>query len=109
MEIIQSFDRRRAAKRGDYWNVWRPFAAEHVMRTFDCVHLRGRRCQQKQLPPDDDGGGGSGDSGTSIATLALAATADDDPCARCSDFATPYVRAFSTKASRKFFEERSRW
>ena len=50
VSMLLRFDRLRAATRGEYWNAYRPFEPPHVMRAFECVFLRGGRCQLTRLP-----------------------------------------------------------
>lgn len=96
-QILKRFDRTQARAQGAYWNVWKSFAPEHVMRTFDCVHLRGGRCQQKTLPEDD----GTSEVPTQPSTEGGALT---NPCDRCSDYVSVYAERFGSKAKRAYLE-----
>ena len=97
--MLERFDRSLAARQGSYWNTWRPFAPEHVMRTFDCVHLRGGTCQRKTLPGEADD-----DLRQQPSREALLA----DPCAYCSDFASAYYARYDNKAKRAYLEDHSK-
>lgn len=77
IQTLLSFDRKRAAAQGAYWNAWMPYSPVPVMRSFECVFLRGGRCARKELPPPEG----------------WPEAADGDPCASCSDYASPWAKA----------------
>lgn len=81
---LLTFDRDAARGRGEYWNAFKPFEPQHVMRSFACVFLHGGVCNRTALPgtaawPVE------GDSSQAARDAAGA-----DPCQGCSDYYTAF-------------------
>ena len=75
VQQIGSFDRRRAAALGEYWNAYSTYAPEPVMRAFECVFLQRS----------------SGSGGRCRAAPASSASTmlQDDPCESCQPYSSP--------------------